>query len=333
MATPRDRHFINRHHRQLAAYKEDVARGDFFCGMPHAESYDMTYMTNEMLLEEILAKHDRDTREKVRQRQRESNHTGALTDSWDNLIGPPVGTQGKRISQGERCMQAAKAGVPLNEILITYPHGSRLIKSSIVAAVSEWERKNSTRRKVIVCWLMQGATQTGKTTAAMQMALKLTGEEFADKACYTLTKTGRNGVGQSWFDGYNRQRVLILDEYKGDEYFCTDLLNWLNPSRPCSIPFKGGQTWANWEFVIITTNNDIETWREPNGLSYTPENRDALMVRIHFIWNFTAKGVYTVKQHNAVRVSDPPPLNARMEADVDAVMALINAQKESISSN
>lgn len=217
------------------------------------------------------------------------SRNGKICDPWDALIGPPNKSHKDGDTQGTRCMAAVEHGITMEDIVKYYPNLATGTRNNLQTAISAYERRLSMARTKMVCWIFQGATQTGKTTMAYNMAMRLTGTTCIDEAQFTLTKIGKGSSGQSWFDGYKRQKVLVLDEYRGDEYSCTDLLNWLNPRRPCILPIKGGTTWANWEYVFITTNNDIDTWREPTGHAYTDENRAALMGRINYVYTFKTK--------------------------------------------
>lgn len=244
-----------------------------------------------------------------------STRNGRIEDPWDHLIGPANRSHRGGDTQGSRCMAAVNAGVTMEDIVKYYPNLTTGTRNNLQTAISTYERKLSMARTKMVCWVFQGATQTGKTTLAYNMAMRLTGMDCIDDAQFTLTKIGRGSSGQSWFDGYKRQKVLVLDEYKGDEYSCTDILNWLNPRRPCILPIKGGTTWANWEYVFITTNNDMSTWREPTGHQYTEENRAALMSRVNYIYTFRTK-TDIVKQKLAPLVK-PKIVEMNTEAEED----------------
>lgn len=92
-------------------------------------------------------------------------------------------------------------------------------------------------RKVEVL-IYAGETGTGKTRKAME-------EEDVFKT------TGDN---LQWFDGYDGENVLIIDEYDNNIPI-TKLLNLLDGYQ-LRLPIKGSFTYANWTKVIITTNLD-----------------------------------------------------------------------------
>lgn len=108
--------------------------------------------------------------------------------------------------------------------------------------------KRSWNTYVVVLW---GKTGTGKTRFA------------------------RNQVGDDqrvwspgdykWFDGYEGQEIVIIDDYRG-EYELPMFLN-LFDRYPMQVPVKGGFT--NWcpKKVYITSNVDPNHWYTSDGLS------------------------------------------------------------------
>ncbi len=82
-----------------------------------------------------------------------------------------------------------------------------------------------------------GPTGTNKTRQAVEKnpdAFKITGSNL------------------KWFDGYDMEETLIIDEYNNDIPI-TQLLNLLDGYQ-LRLEIKGSFTYANWKKVIITTN-------------------------------------------------------------------------------
>ncbi len=82
-----------------------------------------------------------------------------------------------------------------------------------------------------------GPTGTNKTRQAVEKnpdAFKITGSNL------------------KWFDGYDMEETLIIDEYNNDIPI-TQLLNLLDGYQ-LRLEIKGSHTYANWKKVIITTN-------------------------------------------------------------------------------
>ena len=86
--------------------------------------------------------------------------------------------------------------------------------------------------KVIV---LSGETGVGKTRAAIEYG------------GYMI-----HADDMSWWDGYQGEETLIIDEYASKTPI-TQLLGLLDGYQK-RLPIKGGFTYANWIKVIITTN-------------------------------------------------------------------------------
>ena len=106
-----------------------------------------------------------------------------------------------------------------------------------------------------------GKTGTGKTRAAIRNA--------DDDDYYKI-----QGDDMKWFDGYEGEKTLIIDEYDSS-ISLTKLLGILD-GYILRLPIKGGHTYALWENVIITSNIHPDNWH-PNAKE---EHKAALNRRI-----------------------------------------------------
>lgn len=115
-------------------------------------------------------------------------------------------------------------------------------------------------RTLTVIWIW-GPTRTGKTRHVY--------ESSSAGNVYPLTI--REPL---WFDGYENQETLLLDDFCDSKLPLHQLLVLLD-GHPTTVQVKGGMTWAGWTKVFITTN------RHPNEFypGGTPE-RNALTARI-----------------------------------------------------
>jgi hypothetical protein len=89
--------------------------------------------------------------------------------------------------------------------------------------------------------------------------------------------------GTEWWDGYNGEKTIIIEEYNNDIKI-TRLLRILDSYR-LRLPIKGGFTYANWNKVIITTNLTSDEFH-PKA---KPEHRAALTRRINRFTNLYEK--------------------------------------------
>lgn len=178
---------------------------------------------------------------------------------------------GKFIKQGQRTdlekiYQDIKEGKKLEDIwndedgfktYCQYRNGIKDAKEHF----DKVNRKEFRKVKVNYCF---GPTGTGKTRYAMKHkdVFKIHGSEL------------------NWFDGYDGEKTLVIDEYANDIKI-TKLLGLLDGYQ-LRLPIKGGFTYANWNKVIITSNlNPKELHNLANDI-----HRTALFRRITKIKKF-----------------------------------------------
>ena len=97
------------------------------------------------------------------------------------------------------------------------------------------QKTKSREFRSVVVVLLSGATGTNKSRWAHSQA------GFVIK-----------GHALSWWDGYDAEECIAIDEYSNDVKI-TQLLSLLDGYQ-LRLPIKGGFVYARWERVIITTN-------------------------------------------------------------------------------
>lgn len=130
------------------------------------------------------------------------------------------------------------------------------------------EQKNKDFRKVEVV-LISGPTGSGKTRRALYND---NDERIND--IYDI-----NGYSLNWFDGYNNEKTLLIDEYNNDVNI-TKLLKLLDGHR-LRLDAKNTFVYAGWTKVIITTNLTLDELH----FNAKPAHRDALKRRITKVIN------------------------------------------------
>lgn len=112
-------------------------------------------------------------------------------------------------------------------------------------------KKASAKFRNVLVFVFWGVTGTGKTRSSYDV--------FGAESIYKLNSSTNSTL---WFDGYEGERVLILDDFKGWIRF-HELLTLLD-GYPYRAPIKGGHTWAAWDVVIITSNTPSSAWYHVN---------------------------------------------------------------------
>lgn len=118
--------------------------------------------------------------------------------------------------------------------------------------IREFYFDNSARRvrgefRKICVFVLQGPSRTGKTRFAMN---------YKPTDTFKINQT--SGTKQIWFDGYEGESVLVIDDFEGWIDF-RELLNLLD-GYPLRLPIKGSHTWAAWTVIFITTNVAMHHW-------------------------------------------------------------------------
>lgn len=90
-----------------------------------------------------------------------------------------------------------------------------------------------------------------------------------------IYKLNTNSNGTLWFDGYENQPILLIDDFKGWIRY-TELLTILD-IYPYRCQIKGGYTYALWDKVFITSNYEITQWYDPEY------DQNALIRRINTV--------------------------------------------------
>lgn len=141
-----------------------------------------------------------------------------------------------------------------------------------VIRASSWMRKPRSERTAV--FIFYGPPGTGKTTMATQL--------YPD----AYWKSARN----KWFDGYNGQDVVIMDEFTGG-WFEFDLWKRLGDSSPLQLEVKGGFIQFTAKIVVYISNFHPRQWY-PNLFQEHPEQVKALSRRVNLLEHFTEVGVH-----------------------------------------
>lgn len=182
--------------------------------------------------------------------------------------------------QGERTDLAAvydaiKEGKDESEVLDLYPKEYIKFCRGIREATFVLNKKNAkdVRRTSMECTVYWGASGSGKTRRVH--------DRCKPNELYSIT---RDGGSQIWWDGYEGESTLLLDDFYG--WISWGFMLRLLDIYPLRLPIKGGHTWARWTRIYITSNLPWHDW-------YTDTERKdakALERRITRIYQFGEDG-------------------------------------------
>jgi hypothetical protein len=205
----------------------------------------------------------------------ESRKAGTFPALLGTLAGQPVGVyktrQGKRtdisamvdeIRSGKRAIDQLDSDP---DTFVKYSRGLMEVRRVVQQAAATRIRSDM---RVEVHW---GAPGSGKTRGVY--------EKHGVENVFTLIADNN----ACWFDGYEGQDVLLIDDFKG--WIVYSLLLKLLDIYPLRCPVKGSFTYAAWTKVYITSNYAPSTW-------YNDVDMAAMLRRIH-----------STKQYGAVHVA------------------------------
>ena len=102
-----------------------------------------------------------------------------------------------------------------------------------------------------------GIPESGKSRSAWELAR----EYYNEEDIYSYDKMAISG--QEWWQNYNNQKCVIIDEYNGSVLSWERLLKLLD-RYPVYVPYKGGSSSFNAEMLIITSNYPPSSWYPNN---------------------------------------------------------------------
>jgi len=163
----------------------------------------------------------------------------------------------------EELYQLIKSGAGKEEVADKFPSQFIRYRNSILALIADYQEERDWECDVQVLW---GRTGTGKTRKVF--------DSHPSKDIYVHP-------GESWFNGYEGQPVVLFDDFNGSEFKLSYLLKLLDRYK-MKVPVKGG--YVQWipKIIYITSNKDPQVWY----LNAIEEHRNAMFRRIKSIEYF-----------------------------------------------
>lgn len=173
----------------------------------------------------------------------------------------------KRKKATEEFVDLVKSGATDRELIEAYP-SIYLQSHNAVKKIRTAYAEPSKEVRVIVHWGVPGA---GKTYSVY--------DKHGQENVFSLTQEDHT----VWFDGYDGQEVLLIDDFYGWIKF-SQLLKYID-QYPVQFPIKGGKVWRQCKYIYFTSNVHPDQW-----YSYDEHKQyAALDRRIHEIKHFAQK--------------------------------------------
>lgn len=245
---------------------------------------------------------------------------GALNGPWER--GDPV-VQGQRtdLIQLYDSVKAGKTNLELLEEDARIARYAKEISYMRFALAEPLSDRQLQGVRVIVSY---GPTGTGKTYAAIN--------NIANGNDYYIAECPSTKNGKLWFDGYENQKTLILDDFDSD--YCTlAFLKRILDKYKLKVEVKGGHRWAVWTTVVITSNTPPWSWYSKGLDPLLMVDIGPLRRRINEIRYHTQQGLYQLQEWEGKLmdfVSYDAPLAA---ADAGGVTKDLDSEDEDMWQN
>lgn len=205
----------------------------------------------------------------------------------------PQSHQGQRTDL-DGLWQAVKEKKRAKELLEEDPKVARFekaIKFMKFTHTEDQSDRTDAPLNVIVNW---GPTGTGKTWSAIK--------NTANNKDYYILDMPPSKTSAIWFDGYDGQDTLIIDDFD-DHLIPISFLKRLLDNYKLKLPIKGAFAWATYHTVVITTQWQPDKWY----LGEPERDRDAIFRRLKRIFNFPDQSEHTSVETDIHGSSAPPP--------------------------
>jgi len=168
------------------------------------------------------------------------------------LRGPWAGgnnmEQGKRTDINTLAADISERGLTAANVRQSNPDLYCRYRGGIRDIVADAAKKRALQFRNVECLVYHGTAGVGKTRTAVEQG----GDSF-----YFLDHSGE---GRLWFDGYEGETTLIIDDFYG--WIKWHMFLRILDGHPLRLEIKGGFTFALWTKIIITSNKPPDLWYE-----------------------------------------------------------------------
>ncbi len=230
---------------------------------------------------------------------------GNLFFEWGVFV--PSAGQGARTDL-EKVAKDARAGLGYRQIAKDNPETWIRYHKGIKSLVDIFEEEKAPDIRDIKVYWLWGVTGSGKSYTAITQQLN-------GRQVYTMHASN---LGKKWWDGYDGEEILVIDEFTSGACNITYLLGLLDTYK-LRLAVKDSFTYAKWEEVRVTSNLNFPGEVYPGANN---SHRAALFRRVtkdyQFEHNWLQQEAFVLGGEEEEKVAEatpelptPPPLVRR----------------------
>lgn len=194
--------------------------------------------------------------------------------------------------------EKVKAGRKFKDMIEEDPNTARYDRQVKSMKFALQESNSNRQEKGVKVWCFYGPTDLGKTWSAINV--------FCHDTDYYILEPPTTKGGKLWFDGYEGERTLILDDFK-DTFCSLESLKRMLDKYKYKVEVKGGMCWAVWDRVIITSNYAPCDWYKKWDGS-ARDDLAPLQRRINEIRLFIDRGIWQKQDFDKNNIGDVCPI-------------------------
>ena len=142
----------------------------------------------------------------------------------------------------------------LHDIIMEQPHVYVRHHNGLHKLAAKMQKKRNFKTEVIVFY---GMPESGKS----RWALELANELFSPHEIYRYSML--DSSGKEWWEGYEDEKCIIIDEMDGKKFIWERLLELLDRYE-LRVPYKGGSGQFGAEMILLTSNYAPREWYPDN---------------------------------------------------------------------
>lgn len=152
-------------------------------------------------------------------------------------------------SQMAQVVRDISQGMPWAQVVDTHGEAAARYWNNLRNMVEHHERPLAQAIRDVKVFLLWGDTNMGKTHMVYER----------HPAADIYVKLPQTGGGTSWWDGYDRHRVVLIDDFDGKDLPLNQLLRVLD-KWPISVNVRGGTKAFLPEYIYVTSNVYHDEW-------------------------------------------------------------------------